>query len=65
MTARIQTLDHCGFVVEDIPRAHRFYEDLLGAKPLRTAQRSRFSGPDSNNVPDPAAGCATRPPTLP
>ena len=33
--ARIQTFDHCGFVVEDIPRAHRFYEDLLGAKPLR------------------------------
>ena len=33
--SRIQTFDHCGFVVEDIPRAHRFYEDLLGAKPLR------------------------------
>ncbi len=33
--ARIRTFDHCGFVVEDIPRAHRFYEDLLGAKPLR------------------------------
>lgn len=33
--ARIQTFDHCGFVVEDIPRAHRFYEDLLGARPLR------------------------------
>ena len=33
--ARIQTFDHCGFVVEDIPRAHRFYEELLGAKPLR------------------------------
>ena len=33
--ASIQTFDHCGFVVEDIPRAHRFYEDLLGAKPLR------------------------------
>ena len=33
--ARIQTFDHCGFVVEDIPRAHRFYENLLGAKPLR------------------------------
>ena len=33
--ARIRTFDHCGFVVEDIPRAHRFYEDLLGARPLR------------------------------
>ena len=33
--AQIRTFDHCGFVVEDIPRAHRFYEDLLGAKPLR------------------------------
>lgn len=32
--AQIQTFDHCGFVVEDIPRAHRFYQDLLGAKPL-------------------------------
>ena len=32
--ARIQTFDHCGFVVEDIPRAHRFYDELLGAKPL-------------------------------
>ena len=33
--ARIQTFDHCGFVVEDIPRAHQFYNQLLGAKPLR------------------------------
>lgn len=33
--ARIQTFDHCGFVVEDIPRAHDFYGELLGAKPLR------------------------------
>jgi catechol 2,3-dioxygenase-like lactoylglutathione lyase family enzyme len=33
--ARIQTFDHCGFVVEDIPRAHQFYGELLGAKPLR------------------------------
>jgi len=32
--ARIQTFDHCGFVVEDIPRAHQFYNALLGAKPL-------------------------------
>lgn len=33
--ARIQTFDHCGFVVQDIPRAHHFYNELLGAKPLR------------------------------
>lgn len=32
--ARIQTFDHCGFVVEDIPRSHQFYSTLLGAKPL-------------------------------
>ena len=32
--AKIRTFDHCGFVVEDIPRAHRFYHQLLGAKPL-------------------------------
>jgi catechol 2,3-dioxygenase-like lactoylglutathione lyase family enzyme len=32
--ARIQTFDHCGFVVEDIPRAHKFYGQLFGAKPL-------------------------------
>lgn len=32
--ARIQTFDHCGFVVEDIPRAHKFYGELFGAKPL-------------------------------
>jgi len=32
--AMIQTFDHCGFVVEDIPRAHQFYSQLLGAKPL-------------------------------
>ena len=33
--AKIQTFDHCGFVVQDIPRAHDFYNELLGAKPLR------------------------------
>jgi catechol 2,3-dioxygenase-like lactoylglutathione lyase family enzyme len=32
--ARIQTFDHCGVIVEDIPRAHQFYNKLLGAKPL-------------------------------
>ncbi len=32
--AQIRTFDHCGFVVEDIPRAHQFYNKLLGAKPL-------------------------------
>jgi catechol 2,3-dioxygenase-like lactoylglutathione lyase family enzyme len=32
--ARIQTFDHCGFVVEDIPRSHQFYNSLLGGKPL-------------------------------
>jgi catechol 2,3-dioxygenase-like lactoylglutathione lyase family enzyme len=32
--ARIQTFDHCGFVVEDIPRAHKWYGQLFGAKPL-------------------------------
>jgi catechol 2,3-dioxygenase-like lactoylglutathione lyase family enzyme len=31
---RIRTFDHCGFVVEDIPRSHQFYNALLGAKPL-------------------------------
>ncbi|MGH7929464.1 MAG: VOC family protein [Candidatus Binatia bacterium] len=32
--ASIRTFDHCGFVVEDIPRSHEFYAKLLGAKPL-------------------------------
>ncbi len=32
--AGIRTFDHCGFVVEDIPRAQQFYDKLLGAKPL-------------------------------
>ena len=32
--AQIRTFDHCGFVVEDIPRSHQFYNQLLGAKPL-------------------------------
>ena len=39
--AQIQTFDHCGFVVDDIPRSHRFYADLLGAKPLWIANLNR------------------------
>jgi catechol 2,3-dioxygenase-like lactoylglutathione lyase family enzyme len=30
----IRTFDHSGFIVEDIPRAHEFYETLFGARPL-------------------------------
>ena len=30
----IQTFDHSGFIVEDIPRAHQYYEKLFGARPL-------------------------------
>jgi catechol 2,3-dioxygenase-like lactoylglutathione lyase family enzyme len=30
----IQTFDHSGFIVEDIPRAHKYYEALFGARPL-------------------------------
>lgn len=30
----IQTFDHSGFIVEDIPRAHAYYEKLFGARPL-------------------------------
>jgi catechol 2,3-dioxygenase-like lactoylglutathione lyase family enzyme len=30
----IQTFDHSGFMVEDIPRAHQYYEKLFGARPL-------------------------------
>lgn len=30
----IRTFDHSGFIVEDIPRAHGFYEALFGARPL-------------------------------
>lgn len=37
MTARIQTFDHTGFMVQDIPKAHKFYDELLGATPLWTA----------------------------
>jgi catechol 2,3-dioxygenase-like lactoylglutathione lyase family enzyme len=33
----IQTFDHTGFVVEDIPRAHQFYGALFAAKPLHIA----------------------------
>ena len=32
--AGIRIFDHCGFVVEDIPRAQQFYAKFLGAKPL-------------------------------
>jgi catechol 2,3-dioxygenase-like lactoylglutathione lyase family enzyme len=35
--ASIRTFDHCGFIVEDIPRAHQFYGKLFGAKPLHIA----------------------------
>jgi catechol 2,3-dioxygenase-like lactoylglutathione lyase family enzyme len=31
--AGINTFDHCGFSVQDIPRAWRFYEKVLGGKP--------------------------------
>jgi catechol 2,3-dioxygenase-like lactoylglutathione lyase family enzyme len=30
----VRTFDHSGFIVEDIPRAHKFYETLFGARPL-------------------------------
>lgn len=30
----IRTFDHSGFIVEDIPRAHEYYEKLFGARPL-------------------------------
>lgn len=33
----IRGFDHTGFVVEDIPRAHKFYEGLFGARPLHIA----------------------------
>lgn len=29
--ARIQTFDHCGFMVEDVPRSEQFYKKLFGA----------------------------------
>ncbi|HXV83360.1 MAG TPA: VOC family protein [Candidatus Binatia bacterium] len=35
--AQIETFDHCGFIVEDIPRAERFYKSLFGAKTLHIA----------------------------
>jgi catechol 2,3-dioxygenase-like lactoylglutathione lyase family enzyme len=34
MDAKIQTFDHCGFPVDDITRAQKFYGQVLGAKPL-------------------------------
>lgn len=40
--SKIQTFDHCGVVVEDIPRAHRFYDNLLGAKPLWIANLDTY-----------------------
>lgn len=45
--ARIQTLDHCGLMVEDIPRSQKFYGQVFGAKPLFTANlntRNLYSG---------------------
>ena len=30
----IRTFDHSGFIVEDIPRAHKYYETLFGARPM-------------------------------
>jgi catechol 2,3-dioxygenase-like lactoylglutathione lyase family enzyme len=30
----IRTFDHSGFIVEDIPRAHEYYQTLFGARPL-------------------------------
>jgi catechol 2,3-dioxygenase-like lactoylglutathione lyase family enzyme len=33
----IRSFDHTGFIVEDIPRAHTFYEGLFGARPLHIA----------------------------
>jgi catechol 2,3-dioxygenase-like lactoylglutathione lyase family enzyme len=39
---KIQTFDHCGVVVEDIPRAHQFYNQLLGAKPLWIANLNTY-----------------------
>jgi len=35
--AGIQTFDHCGFAVQDIPRAWRFYERILGGEPVSIA----------------------------
>jgi hypothetical protein len=35
--AQIETFDHCGFIVEDIPRAERFYKSLFGARTLHIA----------------------------
>ena len=35
--AAIQSFDHCGFSVQDIPRAQRFYAQVLGGKPVAIA----------------------------
>ena len=32
--AGIRTFDHTGFAVQDIPRAWKFYDQVLGGKPL-------------------------------
>ena len=37
----IRTFDHSGFIVEDIPRAHKYYEALFGARPLFMANLSK------------------------
>src|SRR5438477_12073185 len=35
--AAIETFDHCGFAVQDIPRAWSFYQKILGGEPVRIA----------------------------
>ncbi len=35
--AGIQTFDHCGFAVQDIPRAWKFYAQILGGEPVSIA----------------------------
>ena len=35
--AAINTFDHTGFSVQDIPRAWKFYEQVLGGKPLHVS----------------------------
>lgn len=39
--AAVATFDHAGFIVEDLTRAQRFYEELFGAKPLWTSNLHR------------------------
>ena len=42
--AAIKTFDHCGFPVDDIPRAQRFYQRVLGGKPVATANLNNYHG---------------------